>query len=785
MDRTLKQRALLLTLWLVALAILGVWIQRTLTIGTDLRLFMPQASNAEERFLLQEIGESPGSRLLLLAVRGDEPTRLAQLSMELASALDEHNRQQPAAFTLVANGDTDRDSIPERLLPYRYLLTDAATRGAFDAKALRETLTERLRDLTSPAAGAIEQWVARDPTLETLQLAEAWLPAQEPQRLHGVWFDATGRTAMLVAETAAAAFDPPRQAAAIATLERTFEQIRGNSTASLTVSGPGAFAVLMQRRVSGEASSRGLLASMGIALLLLLAYRDWRVVLVGLLPLLSAALVGLATVTAAFGTVHGITLAFGFTLLGMAQDYPIHLFSHRRPGEAATATARRIWRPMITGVASTCIAYLAFLVAGVTGLAQLAWFTVAGLLTAGFTTRYLLPRLLPADAHDRSAQGGFARLAQWLHGLPRPVWPAVILVLVSVGAVATSRTPLWENDLSKLTPVPAELLREDTALRRELGAPDVRYLLVIHGSSAPAVLAATERQTAILESLLRDQVIAGFDNATRYLPSRAVQLARRDALPDAATLQAALANATGELPFARDAFQSFEADIAAARQLLPLTIADLAGTPLELRVGGMLFERESRWVGVTTFNQVRDPAALIGAFAGAGEDIAVIDMKRASETLVARQRGHIIKSLGIASLLLMLVIAFTLRSTSRAWRVLTPMLVTTLVTVAVLQVAGISLGLFHLVALALAAGLGLDYALFFEHTSTDASDQRRTLHAVLLCVASTWLVFVLLASSSVPVLRSIGVTVAVGVACNFLLALLISRRRGSPLNTTR
>ena len=31
-----------------------------------------------------------------------------------------------------------------------------------------------------------------------------------------------------------------------------------------------------------------------------------------------------------FGPIHGITLAFGFTLLGVAQEYPLRLLSHRR-----------------------------------------------------------------------------------------------------------------------------------------------------------------------------------------------------------------------------------------------------------------------------------------------------------------------------------------------------------------------------------------------------------------------------------------------------------------------
>ena len=104
------------------------------------------------------------------------------------------------------------------------------------------------------------------------------------------------------------------------------------------------------------------------------------------------------------------------------------------------------------------------------------------------------------------------------------------------------------------------------------------------------------------------------------------------------------------------------------------------------------------------------------------------------------------------------------------------MAVTTLLVLAVLRAAGVELNLFHLVALILAAGLGLDYALFFDHAGDDRDDQLRTLHALLVCSASTLLVFTLLASSSIPVLRAIGATVALGVLSNFVLALLIVRR---------
>ena len=104
------------------------------------------------------------------------------------------------------------------------------------------------------------------------------------------------------------------------------------------------------------------------------------------------------------------------------------------------------------------------------------------------------------------------------------------------------------------------------------------------------------------------------------------------------------------------------------------------------------------------------------------------------------------------------------------------MLLTSLLVPAALQLAGVPLSLFHLIALVLAAGLGLDYALFFEHAESDRAAQQRTLHALLVCAASTLMVFALLASASIPVLRAIGITVSLGVVCNFVLAALFTRR---------
>lgn len=762
--------------WLALLAVLGVMAARSLELGGDLRRFMPAPETPDQRLLIDELGDGPGARLLLLAIENADAATLAAQSRALAAQL----RAQPG-ISLVANGDADLSAVPERLRAYRYVLSARASAGGLSAPALREALAQRTADLGSPAAELVELLIERDPTLEMLHLAEAWQPAASPQLIDGVWFDRDGRSALIAVQTVAAGFDPTAQERTVAGIRAAFDAVRGRSPTRLVLTGPGAFAVEAAGRTQREASLIGTLDSIAFALLLALAYRSWRAPLLGALPLATAGLTGLAAVALLFDGVHGITVAFGFTLIGVAQDYPIHLFSHQRPGVSPWQSARALWPTLGTGVASTCIAYLTFFVSGVEGLRQLAVFTIVGLGSAALATRFLLPGLIdpaPRDvAHDRLLRQLWRRVARWPRmGLRGGV--AVALVAASIAALVPGR--FWENDLSKLTPVPADELAQDTRLRDALGAPDVRYLVTLHGRDADDALQRSERLLPVLERLRAAGIIAGYDLAARYLPSTATQRARQARLPDAATLARDLDAAVATSAFVPDAFTGFVEDVQRARTAAPLTPRDLTGTPLAGSVDGLLIADDAGTTALVTLTGLRD--ARVVAEAVAPLDARLVDLKQASETLVDEYRGRVLAALALAAVLLSITVWAVLRAPRRVLRVLAPMALTTLVILAALRAAGVELNLFHLVALILAAGLGLDYALFFDHAGDGHEEQVRALHAILVCSTVTLLVFALLALSSIPVLRAIGVTVALGVASNFLLALLIVRRPAREAN---
>jgi predicted exporter len=232
-----------------------------------------------------------------------------------------------------------------------------------------------------------------------------------------------------------------------------------------------------------------------------------------------------------------------------------------------------------------------------------------------------------------------------------------------------------------------------------------------------------------------------------------------------------LADASQGLPFRAGLFQPFLDDVEKARTLEALSPAEFARSPIGARIEAMLVQRDGHWLGLGTIIGMQDPAAFDALARETDGPVRLLDLKGASVP-VARTSASCAPSVSpsccwcdrlwhFATSVVPARARADARDDPRARRAAR---------------GWTSLSLFHLVALTLAAGLGLHYALFFERSTPDAAEARRTLHATLVCVISALLVFALLAWSSLPVLRAIGLTVSLGVGFHFCLSILMARK---------
>lgn len=752
-------------LWAVLLAIGSLVVTRTLNVDSDLRLFLPAARSTEERILLDELKEGPGTRVLLVALSGLPQEQLPSLSERIADRLRDN-----AAFARVENGTLQADpAMQELMLRYRYLLSPREQGCACDTASLKQELDARLQELGSPAGALAEDLLLRDPSGELQAILARWLPAVGPELRDGVWFSRDGQQALLLLQTAAPGFDADQQRVALTALTDAVRAADPSGQLKLDVTGPGAFTVLLEQSVRGDVTLLGGLAGVGSVLFLLLVLRSLRHTLLGLLCLATTSLAAIVGVSLVYPSVHGITLAFGFTLLGVAMDYPVHLMLHLTRQTPVRETLSHVWPTMRLSIVTTCIAYLALILTGFTGLTQLGVFTIFGLVATGVALRWIVPALVSTD-HARTPPSWLPAVDRLprLHALP------LVVLVVAVVALFLSPRALWSNELAGLTPVPQSLQDLDARLRSELGAPDLRYVLAIRAVDVDAALERDESLAGDLDQLVATGALGSFESPSRLLPSVARQRRIQQMLPGTDTLGARLHDALEGSPFREEAFAPFLTDVASSRSLAPLTPADLKGTALADRLDAVLLQKPGEAIALVTLGDVKDPARIAGWARSKGDDVLLLDLKTLAESLIERYRTLALAALGFALAVIGIVMVVQLR-----WRatlaVLLPVLATLAATVALLNLSGVPLTLFHVVSLILVGGLSFDYGLFFNRSEATDDDALRTRYSVMVCWVSTLGAFALLLLSSMPVLRALGSTVALGVSLGFVLSLLARR----------
>lgn len=757
--------------WLAGLTLLTVWNGFHLRLGADLSQFLPPGASQRDRVLLSQVRGGVAARTLLLRLRGERSTEaLAAASRALAARL-----RTEAAFEQVLNGELNlAASVTDDLLfRYRYLIgpPDACV-DALAAPALRAALEARLAELASGASMLDRQRLAADPTACYRQLLRALRPGQEPHRQHGVWFSPDDRHALMVVVTDARASDLAVQRRLVERIESDFATLPQRAGLTLELAGPGYFAVSSERRIKTEAIAFSLLANVIVVAILALAFRSTTLVLLGMLPLLSGVMVGTALVSWLFGSVHGITLALGSTLLGVAMDYPVHVYAHA----TGALDVRPIWRTLLLGMATTVLGYAALAWTSLEGLSQLGMLAAAGLITAALTSCYLLPQLIPAGYRLPEHRWPAALQARLPQGSPRLGFRLLLVSLAGLGLVLLLHGSPWETDLRRLSTVPAAEIEKDRTIRTQLGAADVTRLLYVVADDEAGVLERLEAALPDLRQLEAQGLIAGSDNLARWLPSPHTQQARQAALPERAALTETLAVANAGLPFRSDRLAPFLDAVERSASLAPLRVADLSGGLLGTRAALLLQSFDGGWLGLVPLSGVNDEAAVTALQAlAARHRLQYLDLREGTAGLLTGFFETTLHKLPIAAFAIVLTLALALRGWSRLGRVLLPIsIAVTLTFLLVLLIHG-GINLFHLVSLILVAGLNIDYSLFLERPSDDTAERLRTLFSVSVAAGPTIAAFGLLALSAIPALQSIGLTVAIGSCLAYALSLWLAR----------
>ncbi|MEL6189891.1 MAG: hypothetical protein AAFU79_35150, partial [Myxococcota bacterium] len=351
-----------------------------------------------------------------------------------------------------------------------------------------------------------------------------------------------------------------------------------------------------------------------VSLLLLFGvlFRSFRVLGVTALVIHSGFVSGLAACLLLYGRVHGLTLAFGASLIGVAIDYALHFFGHHAlstPPVNGDRLLRQLFPGLTLGAATTVLGLVALGASGLPGLREVGVFAAVGITAALGATAAFVPPALGA----RPATGGALRLARALDKLRRKIegrralWSLPLAALV-VGVVGAPRLE-WQDDLRSMMRIDPELVAEEERVRDRVSPFERQRLILSTGVDMESALRVDEGVRAVLADGVRGGLLGRFRSVSALLPSAQTQRSVVAALrADTAWVDRLEALAL-ERGFRPTAFAPLR-DRLEAEPPSPLDWEGLAASPLGELVSTFRVDVGGQ-VGLVTFlGDVKDPAEL-------------------------------------------------------------------------------------------------------------------------------------------------------------------------------
>lgn len=769
----MKRRLLIVALVISALT---VWEATRLELALDISSFMlGQAADSLPVKVSKKLARGEASRTLTLLVEAPDTETALSVSRTFESALLAEPSVARLTGSLLGGPPTGAEEALWQLYSKRNLsfvaTSSAAVEAATSSAAVAQALDRWLERLSEPGAAFLGRVLPTDPLFVLPRRFEALGRSGHLSVVAGRFLDREQRQAALFLRSKRSAFDGEASGQLLSGIRQVFDRLPEAKGCSLRMAGLHRFSVQVERSIRDDIQRVSTVSILGVVLIFLLVFRSPRILGVTWAVLHIGFTVGLGATMVVYGEVHGLTLAFGASLIGVAIDYTIHFFVHHTVEDGdPKALLTGLWPGLALGAATTVAGFVALGASSLPGLGQVALFSAAGLTGSLFATR-LAPDLAPVQPHRSTARLLAERLDAGLRSLRsqgRWLWIAPLIVL-GVAAVGVPRLR-WADDLRRMTALDPALVVEEEAVRAAVSPYEKSRFVVALGPDEEAALQMNDRVAEQLELARADGILGGYRSLAAFLPSARTQNEVAERVRGEPALPPRVRRLAESRGFSKDAFEPFFERLKAPLPS-PIDYLTFSTSPLGQVASAFRIEVDpgtERAVGFVTFvRDVRDPRALASRFE---KDPRVVwfDQATAFRETNLRYLSNTAAGLAVGALVVLGLVVFRYRRADRVGRALLPAGLGIAFTLGMLGLLGHPLSIVGLTALLMVFSMGVDYGVFM--TEAEPGEGAAPLLGIVLAGVSTVVGFGLLALSSHPAMRSIGLVAGLGVSASALLA---------------
>ncbi|MEO7733002.1 MAG: hypothetical protein ABIY55_18715, partial [Kofleriaceae bacterium] len=455
---------------------------------TQITDFLPDDDGNRGAQIAALLAQSELARIMVIDLSIDathapaSEARPAQLASE-ARALIAFLGAQPDV-SIARSGFTETDVTAMRAFLQAWPATTFLPAARYGEAQLRARLSELREQLGSPAGVVFRETAPRDP------LGGMWEPLQALRGAQGsalvdedgVLLTADHAHAFVFAETRSSPFDSDAQRAFRGVLDGWLASVPGTR---MQTSGAAQFAIAGEAQVKGDVNRIGIISTVGILVIFLVLFGSVRMILLGFVPMLFGSAVAVLACQAVFGEIHGLTIAFGTSLLGVGLDYVEHYYAHfvLMPTVPARAMMKEVAPSLALGAVTTIIGFVGIAASGLGGLRQMAVFSVIAIIASMVATYWIVLQWMPTKYRPPRSLGAINRVVlALLVRLRSKTWSRksrlALFALAVVAAVASVWGARFSDNVNMLVNDRGPHVVEDRTVRSRLGPESSSYAVV-------------------------------------------------------------------------------------------------------------------------------------------------------------------------------------------------------------------------------------------------------------------------------------------------------------------
>lgn len=772
-----RNRWLSVGIALAFLAVFGFFASR-IQFEEDITRLIPKSDRSDESAkVLKQLNFADKITVIINAKKGAMPEQLSETATVFLDSL-----QSCKEYIVGVQGKVDDENIQEAFdfvynnLP---LFLDEKDYAAIGQKLQRDSIAQTVdanyKSIISPSGLVTKDFILKDPfgiSFIALKKLQQLGMGDEFHLQDGYVITKDKSKILLFINPKLAGNETEKNTVFVHKLNSIKDNLNAKFKATSTIEYFGSIpiAVANAEQIKSDVKITTMVALTMLMLIFIIYYRKFYIPVIILIPTIFGVVFAVALLYFLRGTISAISLSIGSILLGVTIDYALHILTHYKHNSDIRVLYKDITKPLIMSSTTTAVAFLCLLFVKSDALVDLGIFAAVSVVVTSVFSLLIIPHLYkPKNVAETEHHTVLDKMAGFSFHNNRPL--IIFSILIIIGSFFFFNRVAFNNDLSQLNFVPADIKKAEKNLEGSTNLTSKSLYLAAYGTSADEVL---ENNSRLKDELAKDKAgnkllsyssVGGVVLSTKQQKEKIALWDSFWQQHDKNTVKAALVAEGGKLGFKPETYSPFYELL--DKKFQTITLQDyLAVKTLYLQE---FITQKNGFYTVSTIVKVsknqRD--ATVKELSSMPK-LMVIDRQQMNETFLGGLKDDFNSLVNYSFVALLLILYMFFRRIELVLISSIPIIITGVVTAGIMGMFNIQLNIFSTIVCTLVFGHGVDFSIFMtsalqKEYTTGKNEMATYRTSILLAVLTTVLGIGALVFAGHPALKSISSVSLIGV----------------------